>query len=89
MTLYHGTSKSVWKQIQNEGILWGIRIIPGFNPSRCTYLATDKEEAEQYGSIIIEVDFDKQRDTPNNYVDGCWQVRVYCPIPLSRLKLVS
>ena len=83
MIFYHGTSKENWGKIQREGVLLGERGAP----SRCTYLAVSKEEAEKYGPVILQVEYDPMMcPENNNYVDGCWQVRVYEPIPLSQIK---
>jgi hypothetical protein len=82
---YHGTSQKNWNEIQREGVLWGRREVEGFHPSRCTYLATDKKEAESYGDVVLSVDYEPKSDK-DNYSDGCWQLRVYDPIPTSRIS---
>ena len=86
MKFYHGTSKENWKRIQEEGILFGIR---DKCPSRCTYLTPILEESKSYGEVILEVEYNPY-DNPkmNNYVEDCWQVRVYEPIPISNIKLL-
>lgn len=96
MTFYHGTNKENWEAIQKEGILYGRRYITDNNGniikevSRCTYLATDLEEAKRYGELILQVEYDPfKHKVKNNYVDGCWQVRVYEPIPISKIKEVK
>ena len=86
MIFYHGTSKENWEKIQREGILFGER----GTRSRCTYLAISKEEADEYGPVVLQVEYDPMmRPKNNNYVDGCWQVRVYEPIPLSKVTLLN
>lgn len=80
--MYHGTSEQAWAAIQEEGVLWGIRDAP----SRCTYLATERQEAAQHGPVVLAVKFDPQIDAPNNYIDGAWQCRVYSPIPIDRVQ---
>lgn len=86
MIFYHGTSVESWKKIQEEGVLFG-RIeapSPKYHPSRCTYLATDIAEAKCYGDVVLKVEYNPFINKKmNNYVEGCWQVRVYEPIPLS------
>ena len=98
MKFYHGTSEENWKKIQEEGKLHGIRVgvdengNPGtiFKPSRCTYLAVDCKEAECYGNVILEVDYDPfLNNYKNNYVDGCWQIREYEPIPIENVKRIK
>ena len=87
MIWYHGTSKECWKKIQAEGVLFGVR---GFGANRCTYLAADIQEAKCYGEIVLQVDYDPFRHKKkNNYVDGCWQMRVYEPIPLNKIEVVN
>jgi len=98
MIFYHGTTKESWETIQQEGFLYGRRYIVDNNGkivqevSRCTYLATDLEEAKHYGEVVLQVEYDpkssKHRNY-NNYVDDCWQLRVYEPIPLSQIKLLN
>lgn len=83
-TWYHGTTSEFWAIIQKEGVLWGRQD----GPSRCTYLAADKEEAACYGNIVLEVEYVPGSGT-DNYVPDCWQMRVYDPIPLDRVKVVS
>ena len=90
MIFYHGTSENTWKEIQKEGILWGRRGIIQKDGSvkevdRCTYLAVEKEEAKKYGDVTLQVEYNPFNNTNNNYLDGCWQVRVYEPIPISNI----
>lgn len=85
MIFYHGTSQSNWEQIKKEGVLFGVRDAS----DRCTYLATDQEEAKMYGDVVLEVNYDPFKNPgDNNYCDGCWQVRVYEPIPISEIKVL-
>jgi len=104
MKWYHGTSKENWKAIQDEGVLFGRRYVTDNEGNiikevdRCTYLATDLEEAKHYGEVILEVEYnphvngkikrDKRGIQLNNYNPESWQIRVYEPIPLSDVKLV-
>lgn len=94
MTFYHGTSKENWNAIQKEGILWGRRYTTtnkGIKEvDRCTYLAVDKEEAEQYGDVVLKVEYNPfNNPKDNNYIEGCWQVRVYEPIPLTDVEVLD
>lgn len=92
MIFYHGTTKDNWQKIKEEGVLFGRRYVLNIDGSinreveRCTYLAVDKEEAKCYGDVVLEVEYNPLSSKRNNYVDGCWQVRVYEPIPLSQIK---
>ena len=94
MIFYHGTSKENWQKIQQEGVLYGRRYITDENGrrikevDRCTYLAVDLDEAKCYGDIILQVEYDPNTSKKNNYIDGCWQVRVYEPIPLRDIKQI-
>lgn len=91
---YHGTSLENWNKIKQEGVLWGRRYVT-FNDkvkelSRCTYLAVNKEEAKQYGEILLEVNYNPYDDEENNnYTKDCWQIRVYSPISLDKVKRIQ
>ena len=83
MTFYHGTTEENWKRIQEEGILFGVRKLA---KSRCTYLTTDINEARQYGEVFLQVEYNPlEHPDMNNYVNGCWQCRVYEPIALTSI----
>ena len=95
MIFYHGTSKENWTAIQQEGFLYGRRYIidnngkPIKEVDRCTYLATDLEEAKCYGEVVLQVEYNPFLSKRNNYKDGCWQVRVYEPISIEQIKVIS
>lgn len=92
MTFYHGTTQKIWEKIQKEGILFGKRAVncSQYHPSRCTYLTPVIEEAMCYGDILLQVEYDPYvNPKENNYTEGGWQVRVYEPIPLSKIKLLA
>lgn len=92
MKFYHGTTKDNFEKIISEGILFGRISNPSekYHPARCTYLAVDKEEAKYYGEIILEVDYDPYKHPKmNNYIEGCWQIRVYEPISLDKIKQIN
>jgi len=96
MTFYHGTSKENWEKIQQEGFLYGRRHVTDENGtpikevSRCTYLATELNEAKCYGEMVLQVEYNPYKNRENNnYIEGCWQVRVYEPIPLSQIQLLN
>lgn len=105
MKWYHGTSIENWKTIQEEGVLYGRRYVTDnvgnilYEVSRCTYLATDNEEAKCYGTILLEVEYNpfnrlgnikkNSKGRPvNNYIPDCWQIRVYEPIKLENIKRI-
>jgi hypothetical protein len=57
---------------------------------RCTYLAVDKEEAEQYGDVVLKVEYNPfNNPKDNNYIEDCWQVRAYEPIPLTDVERIN
>lgn len=91
MIFYHGTSKEKWDAIQKEGVLFGRRYITDNDGNvikevnRCTYLAVDLEEAKCYGDIVLLVEYNPFDSKHNNYKVGCWQIRVYEPIPLCNI----
>lgn len=81
MIFYHGTSKENWDAIQREGVLFNGRV---------TYLAVDMEEAKCYGNIVLQVEYDPTtHPNMNNYVDNCWQFRVYEPITIENIKVIE
>jgi len=84
MIFYHSTSQLNWERIQTEGVLWGIRNAP----SRCTYLAVEKQNVKPSMDVILKVEYEPKAGS-DNYVTGCWQIRVYDPIPLSDVELVE
>lgn len=94
MVFYHGTTKDKYKEILKEGVLFGRRYIVDDNGTpikevdRCTYLASDIEEARCYGDVILCVEYEPSLSKKNNYVDACWQFRVYEPIPIANIKNV-
>lgn len=95
-TFYHGTTFENWEKIVKERMLFGERKVVDEegkpskiynNVSRCTYLATDIEEAKCYGDVLLEIHYDPTLSPKyNNYVDGCWQFRVYEPILIENIK---
>lgn len=90
MKFYHGTSRENWEAIQNEGILFGRLLVNNNLVSRCTYLAVDIEEAKCYGEVVLEVEYDPYKHKKmNNYIEDCWQLRVYEPIPLTDIKVIK
>jgi RNA:NAD 2'-phosphotransferase (TPT1/KptA family) len=90
MKFYHGTSRENWEAIQNEGILFGRLLVNNKEVSRCTYLAVDLAEAKCYGEVVLEVEYDPYKHKKmNNYIEDCWQLRVYEPIPLTDIKVIK
>jgi hypothetical protein len=83
MIWFHGTSLEAWDAICREGVLWGRRHADGMHPQRCTYLASDAKEARCYGEIVLRVDYCPGEGC-DNFSEGCWQIRVYDPIPIER-----
>lgn len=88
---YHGTSENRWKEIQAEGVLWG-KLDNDSKLSRVTYLASEPEDAMRHGDVLLKVYYVPKGSTLqnpiDNYVDGCWQIRVYVPIPLTQVTRV-
>ena len=88
MKFYHWTSKDKREQIQREWMLRWIREVEWMKPSRCTYLAVDKNEAKQYWEIVLEVEYEPHK-WADNYCEWCWQVRVYEQILMENIKLLN
>ena len=97
MKFYHGTSEENWNQIQKDGCLFGYdRIFSNDRKTvlqefRKTYLAAERVDAEKYGDVILEVEYDPYREGAqcNSFCEGCWQIRVYEPIPIENVKRIS
>ena len=105
MTFWHGTSEENWKSIRDEGVRWGRRFIvdddgnPVKEVSRCTYLALERKDAEKFGDVVLEVEYDpfnrlgnirRDRHGPlNNYSPDSWQLRVYEPIEIRNTKRIG
>ena len=80
-TFYHGTSDKNWEKIQQSGQLFD---------GHTTYLAIDRVEAECYGNVLLEVEYNPfEHPTMNNYCKDCWQFRVYEPIELNNVKRIK
>lgn len=48
------------------------------------------KEAKHYGEVLLEVEYDPTKNPrENNYIEGCWQFRVYEPIPLKDVKQIN
>lgn len=90
MKFYHWTTKEKREKIKSEWVLRWVREVEWLNPWRCTYLAVDKNEAKQYGDIVLEVEYNpRENGRYNNYQNWCWQVRVYEPIPIENIWLLN
>ena len=91
MKFYHGTNKEKWEIAKKRGYLLHDRATEEYpNMSPCTYLAVAKEEAMQYGEVLLEVEYDpKINPEKNNYYPEGWQVRVYEPIPIASIKILK
>lgn len=80
-TFYHGTSEKNWKKIQESCQLFD---------GHTTYLAIEKTEAECYGDVLLEVEYNPfEHPNMNNYSKDCWQFRVYEPIELNNVKRIK
>lgn len=85
MRLYHGTSEAAWRAIQEEGVLWSPAPVNVPDPPdrrRYTWLSPEKEVAEGFGDVLLEVELDLPRGT-------AWQVAVRDPIPLEKVRRIA
>lgn len=95
MTFFHGTTAANWEIIQKRGYLLNDRWVDKENGERqaispCTYLAVDQEEAACYGPVVLQVEYQPGAIADaDNYVEDCWQVRVYVPIPLANIQRIA
>lgn len=89
MLFFHGTSI---EKIKAEGILYGRRYVLNNDGSikkevdRCTYLTPDLEEAKHYGEVVLQVEYDPYSSKHNNYNPDSWQMRVYEPITIDKIR---
>lgn len=101
MIFYHGTSLHAWAAIQAEGVLWGGRTwheTGGQSGYRYTYLTPHLEVAQQYGPVILEVEYEPvgvNGEGRDNYGfdpppgQTCWQFSVFIPIPLGHCRRID
>ncbi len=101
MKFYHGTSEIAWKKIQEEGILFGGDGYHNRNDKKCyryTYLTPEIAYAEDYGDVILEVNYDPVGidgtgtdnygfDPPEGEI--CWQFSVFIPILINKVKRID
>ena len=88
MTFYHGTSFENWEKIQREGILFGVGRYKK-STRRFPYLAVHIEDSRPYGEVILQVEYNPfLHRGKNNFCAGCWQIRVYEPIPISNVQRI-
>lgn len=90
MIFYHGLSKEKWEKTAKQGYLLHDRTSKEYpNASPVVYLAIDKKEASMYGEVLLEIEYNPYTNPKfNNYINGCWQFRVYEPIPLTKVKQI-
>jgi len=90
---YHGTKEAAWIAIQKEGVLWGPGRPGGY---RHTYLSPERDVAEKYGDVMLEVEWEPKGvgsgidnygfDPPPGQT--CWQFAVFVPIHLGRVRRI-
>lgn len=93
MKFYHGTTEENWREIQEEGVLWGRKneYWCGNKTDRINWLATKKNDAGIYNNrgitktscVILEVDL------PEVKKHDYWEYVTYKPIPISRVKRIK
>jgi hypothetical protein len=93
MKFYHGTTEKAWKEIKNEGVLWGRKnkYHGKIKLARVTWLAKDKENAGIYNDKgltnkkcgLLEVDFPDVKDWHK------WQMTCYKPIKIDRVRRIK
>ncbi len=95
-TFYHGTDDKGWKDIQEEGVLWGMDPhMCGCGP-RFTYLAPFIGDATSFGPVILAVEYEPTGikgvdtygfDPPEG--EFCWQFAVFRPIDLKQVRRLT
>ena len=84
MKFYHATTKKSWAAIQAEGVLWGVRDVG----VRVTWLSTTLKDARLWAAVVLEVEY-TPKEGQDNYMDECWQCRVYVPIPMVDVRVLE
>lgn len=86
---FHGTTLAAWEAIQREKLLWGR---PGAK-DRYSYLTDSIEVARHFGEVILVIWYDPEygfeRGLCNKWDQDCWQLRVYEPILLCRVRAIE
>lgn len=90
MLAYHGTSEDFWKEIQDEGVLWGRKdqYWEGRLMSRVTWFTPYLDEARMWGKVVLSVKFPKMDVDEFNREDE-WQFTCSVPIPLEFVKRIE
>ncbi len=84
MQFYHATTAEGWAAIQREGCLYGVREFG----RRVTYLAVDVKDASCWAGILLSVEYTPDPEY-DNYIQNCWQFRVYREIPINNVQLMG
>lgn len=77
---YHGTSAERWEEIQEQKKLGGAGAI---------WLATNPQEASCYGPIVLKIRYNPKGPPSDNYVKGCWQIRVYIAMTIKNIWVMK
>jgi hypothetical protein len=75
---YHGTTSSIWRRIQKDGMLWGKS---AGSKTRGTALTRDMDEASAYGDVLLRVEYAPLLGR-DDYQAGRTSFRVHSAIPL-------
>ena len=98
-TFFHGTTQGCWAAIQAEGVLWGRTRAWSdgveHDGPRYTYLSPHLEVAQEYGNMVLEVEYEPVGvgSGVDNYGfdpppgETCWQFSVFAPISLDRCSV--
>jgi len=94
-----------FEEIEGEGVTGMRRLDIDINKEgyRYTYLSPEKDYAEQYGDVLLEVVYapkgggaeDENGEVYDNYGfdppkgQFCWQFSVFQPIPLKRVRRIN
>lgn len=85
MKFYHATTENNWIEIQKDGVLWGRKNFYwcGHLCDRINWLAINKEDALNFGSVLLEIDL------PNIKEHIYWEYVTYEPISLDKIKRIK
>lgn len=83
MIFYHGTTEQKWKQIQKDGYLLGVT-----ENGRFTFLSPEKQITQEYGDVILKVDYDITVHPELVEKLGWWQYIIHELIGIDKIKRV-
>lgn len=100
MKFYHGTLKTNWEKIINEGFLWGYQIYKKpdgteYMRYRYTYLTPCINTASKYGDVVLEIEYTPNKQSDNYFNEYYYlseepgQFSVFVPISVENIRKLN